>query len=87
MAILPSALLLLIFFAIDLTVLHHRTDPVTGRPMPANQNFAKRTGECMKDVKPEHGKVRVHARARTHLHSLHPCATPYALASTSSVHR
>ena len=25
--------------------------------MPANQNFAKRTGECMKDVKPEHGKA------------------------------
>ena len=23
--------------------------------MAANQNFAKRTGECMKDVKPEHG--------------------------------
>ena len=43
--------------------------------MPANQNFAKRTGECMKDVKPEHGKVRMHARARTHLHSLH-CAPP-----------
>ena len=27
--------------------------------MPANQNFAKRTGECMKDVKPEHGKACV----------------------------
>jgi hypothetical protein len=26
--------------------------------MPANQNFAKRTGECMKDVKPEYGRVR-----------------------------
>ena len=75
------------FFATDLTALHHRTDPVTGRPMPAGQIFAKRSGECMKDVKPEHGKVRVHARLRTHLHSLHPCATRHAVASTSSVHR
>ena len=79
--------------ATDLAVSHRRTDPVTGRPMPANQNFAKRTGECMKDVKPEHGKVRMHARARTHLHSLHPCAPPHASAAarlsahSTGVHR
>ena len=61
--------------------------------MPANQNFAKRTGECMKDVKPEHGKVRMRACARTHLHSLHPCAPPHASAAarlsahSTGVHR
>jgi len=27
--------------------------------MRADQNFAKRTGECMNDVKPEKGKVRI----------------------------
>ena len=48
-----------------MTVWHHRIDPVTGRPMRADQNFAKRTGECMKDVKPEKGKVRTHPHARS----------------------
>ena len=33
--------------------------------MRADQNFAKRTGECMKDVKPEKGKVRTHPHARS----------------------
>ena len=35
--------------------------------MRADQNFAKRTGECMKDVKPEKGKVRTHPHARSYI--------------------
>ena len=51
--------------------------------MRADQNFAKRTGECMKDVKPEKGKVRTHPHARSYT----PCTPAQLNTPTSSVHR
>ena len=50
--------------------------------MRADQNFAKRTGECMKDVKPEKGKVRTHPHARSYT----PCTPAQLNTPTSSVH-